>query len=274
MDVFLRHKKYCEYWLLRSKTVYHQSFNTEIPNFIKCLAAVIFYLESDSVTGKKNQKIKELFGYRSPIHRVYKTKDGVRRTQNSQTLENTYFELRILSFLVERGFSIELIKARKKGKKIPEFIAIKKGTRIAVEAKNLHLDSILDNIFGDRFVDGMDYKRSQADKDKGLEKIIYQIQINYENAMEKYNHIDPAEQYIIFMSIHSYYRYIGTPVINYLESVQKSWNDQEYENFLGLVIPEEKQTIFIKHINGSSAAFNLLEEVGINDFHRYVPTIG
>ena len=58
-EVFLRHKKYCEYWLLRSKGLDHKSFNSGVPNFIQQLARVIRDLESGSVEGAKIQKIKD-----------------------------------------------------------------------------------------------------------------------------------------------------------------------------------------------------------------------
>lgn len=160
-QAFLRNKKYCEYWLLRSKRGYHQSLNPEKPNFIKKLARVINHLESDLVTGAKKQKIKEMFAPRSPIHKVTKTEISCRSEQNSPILENTYFELLILSFFVERGFNIELIRNKEYGTRIPEFIASKNGIKLSVEAKNLNVDNIMNNIFGDSFEDGIDHHRTQ-----------------------------------------------------------------------------------------------------------------
>lgn len=135
-QAFLRNKKYCEYWLLRSKRGYHQSNDSKKPNFIKKLARVINHLESDSVKeGAKTQKIKEMFGYGknniSPIHKVtpiepdtnLNVESGCCSRKNSSILENTYFELLILSFFVEHGFEIELLSNKEKGKRIPEFIA-------------------------------------------------------------------------------------------------------------------------------------------------------
>ena len=273
-DVFLRNQKYCEYWLLRSKSGHHQCFVPGRTNFIKRLAAVIRHLESDSVKGDKKQKIKELFGYRSPIHRVYKTKNGFRTTQNSPTLENTYFELEIMSFFIDAGFKIELIKTKSEGQKIPEFIAIKDDLRISVEAKNLNIDSVLDNFFGDSFIDGFNHQRTQAEKDRGFEGVRSQIQRNYENAIGKYGHINPGEHYIIFMCIYDDLSCIGFPAGDYLKSLQASWNKGEYDNFLGIVIPESDKTVFIRNVHGNPDAFSLLAKSGLGDFHSYVPYFG
>ena len=273
-DAFTRNQKYCEYWLLRSKAGYHQSFEPGHTNFIKRLAAVITHLESDSVKGNKKQKIKELFGYGSPIHRVYKTNNGFRTTQNSPILESTYYELKILSFFINGGFKIELIKTKVAGQKIPEFIAIKDDVKISVEAKNLNVDSILDNIFGDSFIDGIDHRRTRAEEDKGLEGIRSQILRNYENAIEKYKHINPDEHYIIFMYIYDSLNCIGAPAADYLNSLQASWSKGEYDNFLGIVIPESDKTVFIYNKHSYHGAFNLLGKVGLSDFHNYVPKCG
>ncbi|MFT5719990.1 MAG: hypothetical protein ACI9W6_000279 [Motiliproteus sp.] len=269
--VFLRNIKYCEYWLLRSKAGCHQSFSEDTPNFIKRLAAVIYHLESDLVKGEKKKKIKDLFGYGSPIHRVYKTKNGVRSTQNSPTVENTYFELLILSFFIRNGFCIEMLKPRSTGQKNPEFIAIKDGVKISVEAKNLNIDSILDNMHGDVFVDGINHKRSEAEREKGYEKIKKQIQKNYNNAMSKYVDTDISENYIVFMYIYYNNNLIGLPAVSYLNSLQASWDSVNYERFLGLVIPEGERTIYINHL---SADHIFLESLDIINFHNYVPHIG
>lgn len=273
-DAFIRNQKYCEYWLLRSKAGYHQSFAPSHTNFIKRLAAVITHLESSSVKGNKKQKIKELFGYGSPIHRVYKTKNGLRTTQNSPTLDNTYFELKILSFFIDMGFKIELIKAKIKGKKIPEFVATKDDVKMSVEAKNLNIDSILDNIFGDSFIDGIDYRRTRAENDKGLEAIRSQIQRNYENAIGKYEHTNHNEHFIIFMHIYDSLNHIGTPAIDYLNSLQASWSKGKYDNFLGIVIPERDKTVLIYNKHGNPDAFSLLGKAELSDFHNYVPKCG
>ena len=273
-NVFLRNQKYCEHWLLRSKAGYHQSFAPDHTNFIKRLAAVITCLESESVKGDKKQKIRELFGYKSPIHRVYKTKNGIRSTQNSQTLENTYFELEIMSFFVDCGFEIELVKARTEGQKIPEFIASKKDVKISVEAKNLNIDSVLDNFHGDSFIDGINHKRTQKEIDKGLEGIRSQIQRNYENAIGKYEHINPDEHYIIFMYIYDSLNCIGPPAVDYLNSLQTSWSEGHYDKFLGIVIPERNKTVFIQNKYSSPNVFSLLGKIGVADFHNYVPKCG
>lgn len=270
-DAFLRNKKHCEYWLLRSKRGYHQSFNPALPNFIKRLARVINHLESDSVTGDKKQKIKEMFSVGSPVHRVYKTKNGCRATQNSPILENTYFELLILSFLVEQGIEIELVKFRGTGKRIPEFVASMGGLKLSVEAKQIEIDSLLDNIFGDSFTDDNYSRRSKAEQEKGYERIKAQIEKRYESAIAKYKHISEDENYIVFMSIYYNLSFIGTPAINFLNSLQSSWAGQGLVKFAGLVIPEEKQTYFIKNQECNQEVLREVNRLNFDNFHNYVP---
>ena len=270
-EAFVRNKSYCEYWLLRSKRGYHRSFDSEETNFIKRLARVINCLESDLVSGDKKQKIKELFGVGQPVHRVYKTKNGCRSTQNSPILENTYFELVILSFFVERGYNVELVKSSEPGKRIPKFIVSLNSSKLSVEAKKVNVDSIMDNIFGDSFIDGIDHCRSQAEQEKGYKRIKSQIEKRYEDAMDKYKHINPSEQYIIFMSVYYNNSHIGIPAINFLNSLQSHWADQELNGFAGLVIPEDKQTIFIQNNQCSKDLLHELSSLRIEDFHNYVP---
>ncbi|WP_373035176.1 hypothetical protein [Sulfurimonas sp.] len=271
-DAFLRNEKYCKYWLLRSKRYYNQSLNSEKPNFIKKLARVINHLESDLVTGAKIQKIKEMFAPRSPIHKVTQTEISCRSEQNSPILENTYFELLILSFFVERGFNIELISNKEYGTRIPEFIASKNGIKLSIEAKNLNVDNIMNNIFGDSFKDGIDHHRTQNEQEKGYKNIKSQIEKRYEDAMDKYNHINSDEQYIIFMSIYFNNHFIGKPAINYVNSLQAKWIGQELRNFIGIVIPEEQQTLFIKNQEGNENIVHQLTEYGLEEFHKYVPS--
>lgn len=270
-DAFVRNRKYCEYWLLRSKRMCHQSFNPDLPNFIKRLARVLNYLESNAVRGEKKQKIKEMFGMGSPVHRVYSTKNGCRSTQNSQILENTYFELLILSFLVERGFEIEMIKSREAGKRIPEFIASRDGLKLAGEAKNLDVDSLLDNIFGDSFIDGFDHRRTEEEREKGYQKIKSQIEKRYEDAIGKFHYINNDEKYIVFMSIYYDNRHIGNPAINYIDSIQSTWSGNNMQNFLGLVIPQYDQTIFIENTDSDHKILSALHDIGIQEFHNFVP---
>lgn len=271
-QAFLRNKKYCEYWLLRSKRGYHQSFNPEKPNFIKKLARVINHLKSDLVKGAKKQKIKEMFAPRSPIHKVTQTEVSCRSERNSSILENTYFELLILSFFVERGFEIELKSNKEHGKRIPEFIASKNGINLSVEAKNLNVDNIMNNIFGNSFEDGIDHHRTQYEQVKGYEKIKSQIEKRYKDAMDKYNHINSDEQYIVFMSIYFNNHFIGKPAINYINSLQEKWIGHELRNFVGLVIPEEQQTLFIKNYDSHENVVHKLTAYGLEEFHTYVPS--
>lgn len=270
-EAFIRNKKYCEYWLLRSKRGCHQSFNSDFPNFIKRLARVINHLESDSVTGDKKQKIKEMFGAGSPVHRVYKTKNGCRATQNSPILESTYFELLILSFFVAQGFKVELIKSRGTGKRIPEFVASKNGLKFSVEAKQIEIDSLLDNIFGDAFTDSNYSHRTKPDQEKSCERIKAQIEKRYESAIEKYKDINEDENYIVFMSIYYNLSFIGTPAINFLNSIQSSWAGQNLASFVGLVLAEEKQTLFMKNQECNQEALCEVNRLNIECFHKFVP---
>lgn len=270
-EAFLRNKKYCEYWLLRSKRGYHQSFTPSLPNFIKRIARVINHLESDSVSGDKKQKIKEMFSVGSTVHRVFKTKTGCRSKQNSPILENTYFELLILSFLVEQSFEIELVKSRGTGRRIPEFVATNGALKLSVEAKQIEIDSLLDNIFGDSFTDDNFSSRSIAEQAKGYEKAKFQIEKRYESAISKYKHINEDENYIVFMSIYNNFSLIGSPAINYLNSLQTSWIGQNLVKFVGLVIPDEKQTFFIKNKECNQVVLREVNRLNFERFHEYVP---
>lgn len=271
-EAFLRNKKYCEYWLLRSKRGYHKNINPEKPNFIKKLARVINYLESDLVKGAKKQKIKEMFAPKSPIHKVTQTEVSCRSEKNSPILENIYFELLILSFFIERGFTIELISNKIYGRRIPEFIASKKGIKLSVEAKNMNVANIMNNIFGDSFEDGINHYRTQKEQEKGYKKIKCQIEKRYKDAIDKYNHINSDEQYIIFMSIYFNNHFIGKSSINYINSLQEKWIGKKLRNFVGLVIPEEQRTLFIKNREADENIVHKLTEYGLEEFHTYVPS--
>jgi len=266
---YLRNKQYCEYWLLRSKRGYHQSFD-DSPNFIQRLARVIICLESDLVEGNKKQKLKELFG-NAPVHKVYKAKNGVRSTQKSSSIQDTYFELLILSFFVNHGFRIELIKSKKHGQRIPEFFAIQGDIKLAVEAKNIDIDKILDSILGDVFIEGIDHVQTKVEKEKGYTKIKAQIENNYRNAIGKFEHLNSAEQYIIFMSIHCPVNVLGALTRDYFNQLQGQWAALKYENFLGVIVLEDNKTVFFKNPNCRSEANGILENLGITDFHKFQP---
>ena len=278
--VYLDYMGICEYWLLRSKSMYHRSFDQNTPNFIKQLARVVYFLMSDQVTGKKKRKLQELFAKGSNIHRVYHThngkevsedsplKNGTRVTQNSSILQNTFFELLILSFFVTNGFKVELRHSKKAGQKIPEFTAIKNNYKISVEAKKPDIDSTLDNIFGDSFTDTKIETRD--DRKNGFEKIKSQIKQNYDNAIEKLVDIEPNEKYLIFISLYNLKR-IGQPTQDYFNSLPETWKQQKYKNFLGLVIEDGERTYFLRNRNYNLETLNLLDQIGINSFHNYTP---
>ncbi len=166
--IFDKYKNTCEYWLLRSKRPASYSFNKH-PSFIQCLARVLINLQSKKVTGKKEQLVKEMFGDKK-IHRVYPTKNGVRSTISSNKVFNTFFELKIMSFFLEHNFEIVLSNATIKGVKIPEFVAKKGSLHINVEAKYLDIDKVLDHIYGDTFIEGIDFKATQETRDIGDKK--------------------------------------------------------------------------------------------------------
>lgn len=271
-DAFLRNKSSCEYWLLRSKIWYHKSFSPNAaPNFIKCLARVLNYLESEMVSGKKKKKIREMFGKGSPVHNVSTDKNGVRSKQNSNILENTYFELLILSFFVVRNFRVNLIDSKGHGKRISEFIVSMDGIKLSVEAKVIDTEKILDKIFGDVFVDGIDHQRSETEQQKGFEAIKSQIETRYEDAMDKYQYLDQDEHYIVFVDIYSNNNRLGQPAIRYLNSLQSSWVGQDLKKFVGVVIPEEERTIFLHNVQCDEGVIRMVEEAGVEKFHEFIP---
>ncbi len=65
---------------------------------------------------------------------------------------------------MESGYNVELAKVSEPGKRIPEFVVSLNSSKLSVEAKKVNNDSILDNIFGDSFIDGIDHRRSQSER--------------------------------------------------------------------------------------------------------------
>lgn len=90
--------------------------------------------------------------------------------------------------------------------------------------------------------------------------------------MDKYNHINSDEQYIIFMSIYFNNHFIGKPAINYINSLQEKWVEHKLRNFVGLVIPEEQRTLFIKNQEADENIALKLTDYGLKEFHTYVPS--
>ena len=205
------------------------------------------------------------------VHRQYDTKNGTKITINSNKVFNTYFELEILSFLLENGLDIELCSSKGNVKKIPEFVGIKDGIRINVEAKNLDKDKIMDHIFGDKFVEGFDYRPTEGDIAKGYVKIKNMLESNYENAIQKYKIIPTDEYFVLFIS--SYYKvsHLGPESIKYLNALPTSWSQNSFENLIGIVLPEEGKTYFVKNENCNIE----LEEVipDVLNFHDFFPSI-
>ncbi|WP_319481524.1 hypothetical protein [uncultured Draconibacterium sp.] len=268
-DIYYRYRDYCEYWLLRSKLQYSQS---EGQNFLKRLAIVLINLQSKNVSGPKDSVVKQMFGDKS-VHRCYPTKNGLRSTKNSNIIENTYFELEILSFFLLNNFDIQLANDNIKGKKIPEFKAELNGAIINIEAKQLDVEKIMDNIFGDGFTSGINSKLSEKELDSGYKRIFSQFERNYSSAISKYLEIEPGEYFIIFLS--AYYRidYLGKYAINFLNDLPKQWTDNNYNNLVGIVIPDSEKTYFIQNRLCDNSIIETLLELGINDFHKYIPTI-
>ncbi len=271
-DVYLSIRKHCEYWLLRSKTYYSQPFNSNIPNFIQRLARVLIRFFSENVSGKKFLMIKEMFPKNSPVHRVFKTgTGGVRATQNSSKIENTYFELEIMSFFLDNGFNIKLASSNIVNRKIPEFTAINKNYKVNIEAKQLNIDKILDNIFGDCFTKENHNKQSADLLDKGYLKIKERIKANYTSAISKYDHIDDDELYLIFISLNYKLDYMGKYCTQYLSNLPNEWTDKRYNQLLGVVIIELENTIYIKNTHAEQEHLKRLNEIGISEYHTYIP---
>lgn len=267
-NIFYKYRSDCEYWLLRSKLFYSKSLDDK-PNFIQNLARVLINLQLQKVTGTKDHLVKEMFSNKK-IHRSYKTQNGVRATKFSDKLENTYFELEIMSFLLKNGFSIELSKS-KKGQKIPEFIAIKNFIKINVEAKSLNRDKIEDNIFGDTFVTGINYRRTEEEKKKGYDRISSTVENNYLKAMGKFSVIPKNEYFILFLSAYYNIRLMGQPAINYLNVLPNQWQARDFNNFIGIILPDSKTTYFLKNEKCDLILLNHIPD--LLEYHSYSPTI-
>lgn len=130
----------------------------------------------------------------------------------------------------------------------------------------------MDNIFGDSFKGDIDYHRTESEQEEGYENVKKQIENRYEDAIDKYNYINSDEQYIIFMSIYFNNHFIGRPAINYINYLHEKWIGQEFRNFVGLVIPEDEQTLFIKNQNADENIVKKLSKYGLEEFHEYVPS--
>ncbi|MET0109836.1 MAG: hypothetical protein ABW084_13120 [Candidatus Thiodiazotropha sp.] len=269
IDIFNTYKHLCEYWLLRAKIQFTQSFNDK-PNFIQNLARVLINLQSKRVTGPKDHLVKEMFSGKA-VHREISSNKGNRIKINSNKVFNTYFELEILSFFLENGFQIELKSSKTKGKKIPEFTAIKDNIRINVEAKNLDGDKIMDHIFGDSFIEGIDYRPKDEDSAKGYKKIKEMLVSNYENAIRKFHFIPKNEYFILFMSTDVEISYLGSDAIEYLNNLPLSWSDCDFENFIGLILPVIDQTYVIQNRRCNLVMHKYIPN--ILNFNRYSPSI-
>ena len=132
---------------------------------------------------------------------------------------------------------------------------------------------MLDKIFGDYFAVGFDYYMTEEEKEDGYKKIKSQIKKRYDDALDKHKYINKDEIYLIFMNIHPNNNIIGEPAKIFFNELQSCWNTQVYDNFLGLIIPEYKKTIFIDNKKANHNAILLLENIGIENFHLYTPRL-
>lgn len=270
-EIFLKYKVDCEYWLLRSKHQYSKTFGGGNTNFIKLLAIVLIILQSDKVFGAKDQLVKKMFADNS-VHRfIPKKGGGIRSTKNSNNIFNTYYELEILSYFLKYDFNIHLASGKIKGKKIPEFVAQKNDIRINVEAKSLDADSVANSIFGDVFVTGFGYKLTNVEREKGYIRIRDQLKRNYESAIGKYFEIKTNEHFIVFIDTNFLIQAMGRPSINYIDGLKDEWKEGKFNTFIGLVIHDVDKTYFIKNNNCKQSVINLIEEMDILQFHKYIP---
>ena len=272
-EIYIKYQNYCEYWLLRTKVQLSEPFNSNENNFIKLLAIVLLNLHSNNVSGAKGKLVRKMFSDKT-VHKVYETKGGgVRSTKNSSNIENSYFELEILSYFLKYRFKIELPSDKISGKKIPEFVAVKNGIRINVEAKKLDYEKILDNIHGDCFTLGFDKRLSKIDKEKGSLKILDQFKRNYRSAIGKYKETNENEYFIIFIQTHYKLEYLGKNTIDYMNNLRNDWIKDDYNRLIGVVLPDSEKTIFIKNKICDFKAIQEIESTNINDFHNYYPEL-
>lgn len=268
-SIFREYEKYCKYWLLRIKNDQLRSIYQNEKSFLKKIAIALIKLHSKNVIGSKSNFIKEMFGDKA-VHRVYETKNGgLRSTINSNIIANKYFELDILSYFIDNGFKVLLSESKFEGQKIPEFKAIKNDISINVEAKRLDQEKVMDNIFGDRMVYGIDYKFTDKEKDKGFKRIESQFSRNLLSAFSKMENVPKDEFYLIF--IYVYYRvdYAGKYIIDYINNVSEELS--KYSNLLGLVIPDSNNTYHIKNPSCKLDYEKLFSKHSMNLYHLYTP---
>lgn len=270
-EILLKYKKDCEYWLLRSKIQFSQSFGPSDTNFIKQIAIVLINLQSDKVYGAKNLLIKKMFADNS-VHRFKETKGGgIRSTINSPIIFNTYYELEILSFFLKNNFKIYLASDKKIGVKIPEFVAEKDNIRINVEAKSLDADSIGNSIFGDFFITGINHKQSKEELEKGYIRILDQLKRNYKSAIEKYNEIETHEYFIVFINPNYRIQALGRPSIDFLNRLIEDWKHDRYKRLIGVVIHDSDDTYFIENKYCEPIVIQKIKEMDISEYHKYIP---
>lgn len=274
-SIFNKYKKYnIENWLLRAKNGYFKSGafieqNDEFPNFIQLLARALINLDSPKVSGAKVKFIKEMFGDKT-IHKCQEIEKGHFRSEIiSNIIENKYFELRLMSFFIENMFEIELCSSKIKGKKIPEFVAIKNNLRINVEAKKMDEDKIADNIFGNHFIEGIDYNPTAIELEKGYGKIKAALENNYEKALLKFYDIPSTEFFVIFISVYFKLEFMGQQTIDYLNSIPDKWNTSRYNNLAGVVLLDQYKTYFLENKN---CKLRLSKDIkNITFLHEYEP---
>lgn len=261
-DIFQKHKKDCEYFLLRAREDFIESHGDN-PSYLQGLAKRLILLDSDKVTGPKKAFIKEMFSlpnkqmYEVAVTQQRNPKTGIEIgkttscTLNCNSLFNKDFELEILAFFIDNGFTIELFGRKNeqgKNEKGPEFIALKKELKIGIEAKNLDHNIIADRIFGDK-KSAFDYERRCKEKDErhpqnGPQKIQQQFMKNYDSAMSKFDNIDDGTYSLIFISTNYQINHISG-FQNFLEELQNDWTDES--SLIGIAIPELYSTTFLQN---------------------------
>lgn len=231
-NVFFKYKR-CHYWLLRSMP-FSNRFGEINP--LKQLAVLMLNLHSKRVSGSINDYIKRMFPRRGAYF-VKSVKNGYRFSFIHHDLEHLSFELKIMSFLLERGFEIFLCEGP--GVK-PEFEVVKGACRFFVEAKKMDTEAVLDNIFGDSFVEVKPKRRTKEDLDKGYRRIKKTLEKIYEEAKRKLKGLDETDQLLLIIDPSYSFKRMGPYAKQYLESLPNKWVKEQETQILGVIIDDSR----------------------------------
>jgi hypothetical protein len=268
-EIFRKYSRYTSDWLQYGPRMIYSKIGGNC--VIKMAAEQLLVLLSAKVSGQRDSFIKEMFG-KKPYHITIENPNsgGIRIKPKSETFYDKLFELSLLNLFVKHAYTIELPRLQE-SKKIPEFTAINKESRICVEAKNLNVDNYLDKIFGNPHEMVIDKILSHQEIVTNLDgkqgnDILSQFKRNYSNAINKYKEIDPNYLYLIFIKVPFDLSLSGGPINKYIQTLPSDWQKQSYDRLLGLVLVESMNTQLIR--NPTLKNHDIWEQVDFNELFR------